>query len=59
MASVALTDQIKNDKVKINEVLITNLSHFCFMHKEEKNDLICINCTHSICIKCEKEHSKY
>ena len=50
-----IEDQI-NDKNKIDEALIQKLTSNCEFHKNEKANLICINCSHSICKNCEKDH---
>jgi hypothetical protein len=59
MVCLTLTEEMMNDQKKIDEALIKNLSPNCEIHKTEKATICCINCSHSICHLCEKDHSQH
>jgi hypothetical protein len=59
MADIIITEDLIKDQKKVDEVLITNLTRFCEIHKEERALSVCITCSNSICQLCEAEHKDH
>jgi hypothetical protein len=59
MVALTLTDDMKNDDMKINEAIIKNFSKNCEIHTEEKCVLMCLACSHCICEKCRENDHKH
>ena len=60
MVALTLTEEMKNDNMKINEAIITNFAKNCEIHLEEKCVLMCLTCSHCICEKCRvKDHHQH